>query len=209
MSPFKTLAIAAITATALPFAAAPVSAQAPAAASDAAAASFIDKLSNQAFAVLRDKSLSKAAARSKFRGMLQQNVALDEIGARLIRRQRAQVTPDQYVRYQAALPDFVLNAYTDRLYDYANADVKVTRTLARNDTVTDVYSKVAQPGEAPFDAIWQVRKLPAGKFVILNLTVAGINIALTQEADFTSYIGKNGFDALIAFMKSANAKAAV
>jgi phospholipid transport system substrate-binding protein len=36
--------------------------------------------------------------------------------------------------------------------------------------------------------------------------VAGINLSLTQEADFASYIQKNGFDALVAFMKSANAK---
>ena len=208
MSSFKIAAVAALTAFALPLAA-PAVAQAPAAADTAAAAAFIDKLSNEAFAVLRDKSMSKAAARAKFRGMLQQNVALEEIGGRLIRRQRAQVTPDQYTRYQQALPDFVLNAYTDRLYDYANAKVSVTRTLPRSDTVVDVYSKVAQPGGAPFDAIWQVRKQPGGKFMILNLTVAGINIALTQEADFTSYIGKNGFDALITFMKSANAKAAV
>jgi phospholipid transport system substrate-binding protein len=37
---------------------------------------------------------------------------------------------------------------------------------------------------------------------VTNLTVAGINLALTQAADFDAYVQKNGFDALITFMKS-------
>ena len=42
--------------------------------------------------------------------------------------------------------------------------------------------------------------------MVNNLVVAGVNLSLTQEADFASYISKNGFDALVTFMKSANAK---
>ena len=188
----------------------PAVAQAPVA--DAAVqgqAQFIDKLSNEAFGVLRDRSMSKAAARAKFRGMLRENVALAEIGNRLIRRQRASITPAQFAAYQAALPEFVLNAYADRLYDFVDADLKVVRTLPRNAAVTDVYSRVTRPSGRPLDTIWQVRTMAPGKFMISNLTVEGINLSLTQEADFSAYIQKNGFDKLVEFMKSSNAKAPV
>ena len=193
-------------------AATPVMAQtaAPAAAIDAAAASkFIDRISGEAFAVLRDKSMSKIAARAKFRSMLRENVALDEIGNRLIRRQRATLTPAQYTAYQAALPEFVLNAYADRLYDYQNATFKMVRTLPRNAATVDVYSSVTQPSKRSFDAIWQVRQAATGKYMINGLTVEGINLTLTQEADFAAYIQKNGFDQLVEFMKSKNARGAV
>lgn len=177
-------------------------------AADPAAGAFIEKLSSDAFAVLRNESLSKTERRSQFRTMLEQNVALADIGNRLIRRQRPTITPAQYTAYQAALPQFVLNAYADRLSGYSEATVKVTRTVARSPAVTDVYSKVSRPGDTPFDAIWQVKKTPSGKMMLSNLTVSGINLALTQEADFGAYIQKNGFDALVTFLKTANSKSA-
>ncbi|MFZ4689047.1 MAG: MlaC/ttg2D family ABC transporter substrate-binding protein [Polymorphobacter sp.] len=182
---------------------------APTAASpgDPAAPVFVQKLADEAFAVLRDKSLSKAASRNKFRTMLQQNVALEDIGNRLIRRHRATITPDQYVQYQKALPDFVLNAYADRLYDYSDASVKTLRSVGRG-PMTDVYTRVTRPGAQPVDAVWQVKKTATGKQMVNNLTVSGINLSLTQEADFNAYIQKNGFDALVTFLKTANSKSA-
>jgi phospholipid transport system substrate-binding protein len=189
---------------------APALSQAAAPASQQAASKFVDDLSVRAFAVLKDKSLTKNAVRAKFRAMLRDNFALDDIGNRLIRRYRSQITPAQYAAYQSALPEFAINAYTDRLYDYSDADVQPVRTLPRGTKGdVDVYSRIVTPGGgAPFDAIWTVR--PVGNsWKILNLTVSGINLSLTQESDFSAYIAKNGFDALVAFMKSSNAKAAI
>jgi phospholipid transport system substrate-binding protein len=190
---------------------APVLAQIAAAgaeSSDAAASAFVEQLSTDAFALLRDKARTRAATRDSFRTMLRENVALEDIGNRLIRRQRATITPAQYAAYQAALPEFVLNAYADRLYDYADASVKPVRTIVRTAAISDVYTRVTRPGGQPIEAIWQVKKRADGKRVINNLIVSGINLSLTQEADFSAYIQKNGFDALITFLKSANSRAA-
>ena len=202
------LVVAAVAATLTPLTAAPAFAKAAAPASDAAG-KFVQDISEKVFNVLKDRSLSKSQVRAKFRVMLRQVFALDDIGNRLIRRYRSQITPAQYAAYQAALPEFAINAYSDRLYNYASADVTPVRTVphgSRGDL--DVYSRVTTPGKAPFDAIWTVRPQGNG-FQILNLTISGINLSLTQEADFSSYIAKNGFDALVTFMKSANAKAAL
>lgn len=176
-------------------------------ASGTAASGFVEKLATDAFALLRDTSVSKAEARTRFRTMLQQNVALGDIGNRLIRRQRATLSPAQYQAYQAALPEFVLNAYAERLYNYSQATVKTVRTVPRG-TMTDVYTRVSRPGSQPLDAIWQVKAGPSGKLVINNLTVSGINLSLTQEADFNAYIQQNGFDALVTRLKSANTRTA-
>ncbi len=179
--------------------------QAPA--DEAAAARFIESLASDAFAVLRDESLSKADARTKFRKLLQENVALRPIGQRLIRKQRDSVTPAQMEAYNAAFPEFILNAYADRLYDYQDATIKVIRANPRG-PFTDVQTRVQRPGSQPVDAIWQVRKTPNGRYLVNNLTVSNINLSITQEADFNAYIQKNGFDALVAFLKSANTKSA-
>lgn len=193
----------------LPFApaAAQVGAASTASPGDPAARPFIEKLIGDGFAILRDKSLARPAARARFRAILQANVALDDIGMRLIRRQRAagQVSAAQLAAYRAAFPEFVLNAYADRLYDYADARVQVQRTVGRG-AFTEVYTRVTRPGAQPVDTIWQVKPAAGGKLLVNNLVAAGVNLSLTQEADFAAYVQKNGFDALVAFMTSANAK---
>lgn len=196
-------ALGGITATA------PAAAQVAATPADqAAAGAFIVKLANDAFTVLRDKTLSKPAVLAKFRTMLRDNFALDDIGNRLIRRYRNQITPAQYAAYSAVFPDFVTNVYAARLFDYSDAQVKVVRTVPRGSRGdVDVYTRITVPSSAnPIDTIWAVRKNDVGKWLVTNLTVSGVNVALTQEADFSSYIAKNGFDALVAFLKNANTK---
>jgi phospholipid transport system substrate-binding protein len=160
----------------------------------------------QAFAVLRDKSLSKDQARAKFRDLLRANFDIDGTGMRLIRRYRApnspiKLTPQQLEAYRAALPLFLVNSYSDRLYDFAASKVTIVRTAPRGTRGdTDVYTRITDPkGGKPIEAIWQVRG--SGKPVVTNITVSGVNVALTQEADFSAYIEKNGFDALVDFMK--------
>lgn len=168
--------------------------------SAAGAGQFIDTLANQAFAVLKDKSLSRDAAKAKFRGMLQAHFATKQIGDRLIRTVRNRITPQQYAAYSAAFPNYVVNAYADRLYEYSNAELKVLNTRQIGNGFA-IQSQVLQPGQQPMNAIWSV--IPVnGKYQITNLTVAGINLALTQEADFKSVIQRQGFDALVEFMKS-------
>lgn len=158
---------------------------------------FVTSLSGQAFQVLH--SGGKAAARAQFRQLLGQYFTIDEIGDRLIARERAQITPAQYQAYKAALPGFLIGTYADRLYDYANAQVKVTRAVPRGNGAA-VMSQVIQPGKGAITAIWTVEN-SGGGYKVSNLQVAGINLVLTQTADFSSYIQQHGFDALIAFMK--------
>ena len=159
---------------------------------------FISTLSGSAFSVLHTGSQSSAKA--QFRSLLGQYFAVDEIGDKLIARWKPQITPAQYQAYKAALPGFIINTYADRLFDYANAQVKVVRAVPRGNGAA-VVSQVIQPGQAPINAIWTVQQ-SGGGYKVSNLTVSGINLVLTQTADFDSYVQKNGFDKLVTFMKS-------
>ena len=196
--------IAAPVALAVPAQAAPPAAKAAAGNQQQAAMQFIDNLADQAFAVLRDKSLNRTQVKAKFRQMLRQNFAVDEIGTRLIRRHRATITPAQHNAYLAAFPDYIIDTYADRLFEYADSDVKIIRALPRGSRGDmDVYTRIVSvKSTQPIEAIWSVKRQQNGQFQISNLTVAGVNLALTQEADFDAYIQRNGFDALVNFMRT-------
>lgn len=174
----------------------------------AAAGQFIASLSDRVFAVLKETG-SKPVLKLKFRSLLKENFAVDQAGARLIRRYRSQITPAQLAAYQAVLPDYVVNIYADRLINYSNAEVKIIRSQPHGSNGNvDVFSRIEVPGKQPFDIIWAVEKGTGGKWLIANVTVSGVNMSLTQEADFSAYIAKNGFDALVTMMKASNTRTA-
>jgi phospholipid transport system substrate-binding protein len=198
MSRLRTaLAAAAITlgSAVLPGVASPVAA---AAVNDQQPEAFVSTLSTEAFSALR--SGNRDAAKAKFRTLLSQYFAVDAIGDRLIRRWSAKITPAQRAAYKEAFPTFIIGTYADRLFDYANANLKVVRAVPQGGSAA-VLSQVTKPGASPITAVWTVDKIGGG-YKVSNLTVAGINLAITQSADFDAYIQKNGFDKLVSFMKS-------
>ncbi|WP_448582405.1 MlaC/ttg2D family ABC transporter substrate-binding protein [Thermaurantiacus sp.] len=182
----------------------PTRAETATAAQQAEAARFIEQLAKEAFAVLRDSSISRSEAKVRFRSLLRDNFAIEQTGMRIIRKHRAGLTPAQLEAYRKALPDYVVNTYADRLYDFGNAKLVVVRQVARGSRGdVDVYARVTDPkGGRPFETIWATSRA-SGRWLVTNLTVNGVNIALTQEADFDSYIQRNGFDALVDFMKKS------
>jgi phospholipid transport system substrate-binding protein len=159
---------------------------------------FVSSLAQEGFGALRGGD--RVAAKAKFRNMLAQHFAVDAIGDRLIRRWKPTLKPEQLAAYKAALPNYIIGVYADRLFEYANADLKVVRAQnAANGAA--VVTRVTKPGQQPINAVWSLTKTPQG-YKVSNLTVAGINLTLTQAADFDAYIQRNGFDKLVAFMKS-------
>lgn len=201
-----------ILAVAVPLAPTAAQPAAPVAATQAeadAGGRFIMALSKEAFAILRNKQLQRDDARRQFRSMLKENVAVTEIGAKLIRRHLPpKITDDQYRRYQAAFPDFVVGSYADRLYAYADAEFRLLAARPRGTRGDiDVVTRVTNKGAEPFDSVWAVRKGADGQYRITNLTVAGVNLTITQEADFDAYIRRNGFDALVDFMQKSGSRA--
>ncbi|UAK23885.1 MlaC/ttg2D family ABC transporter substrate-binding protein [Sphingomonas nostoxanthinifaciens] len=160
---------------------------------------FVETLTTDGFAAMRTGD--KAGAKSRFRALLAQNVAVDEVGARLIRRWLPTISPAQKAAYDSALPAYIVGTYTDRLFEYANATVKVIRTQPTAGDGVDVYSTVTKPGAQPIPAVWSVTKVGGG-YKVLNLRVGGINVAMAQAADFDSVIQRQGFDALVKMMKA-------
>jgi phospholipid transport system substrate-binding protein len=160
---------------------------------------FITTLTTDGFAAM--KTGSRDSAKAKFRALLSQNVAVDLIGDRLIRRWVPTISPVQHDAYKAALPTYIVGTYADRLFEYSDATVKVVRTTPTAGGGADVTTEVLKPGRQPIPAVWSVVPVN-GVWKVLNLRVAGINIAMAQAADFDSVVQRQGFDALIKLMKA-------
>lgn len=165
---------------------------------------FIQSLANRTFSVLKSGT-TDAQRKERFRTLVREHFAIRQIGDRLIRRYRQQITPQQYEAYTAALPGFIVGAYADRLAAYQGSKFETLRSVPKG-AGADVFSRVTRAGQSrPTQATWTVVKDTAGRWRIGNLTVEGVNLLLSQEADFASTIDRQGFDALVAFMRQRSA----
>ena len=189
----------ALTLAALPLGAGFLAAPASAAVDTSNPQSFVTSLTTDGFAIM--KTGSRASAKAQFRALLSTNVAVDQIGNRLIGRWRSTVTPAQLSAYKAALPGYIVGTYADRLFDYADATIKVIRSTPTGQGTADVSTQVTKPGQQPIPAVWSVVDV-GGQWKVVNLRVAGINVALAQAADFDSVIQRQGLDSLIKMMQS-------
>ncbi len=195
----KLLLASAISAAAIasPIAIAPVQA----AVSQSSPSAFVESLTADGLGALRTGSA--AERRSRFRSLLGQHFAVNQIGDRLIQRWRNDITPGQYRAYQEALPGFILGTYADRLSAYARADVDVINATQRGSTYL-VQTRITNPGSRPVTAVWYLTR-SGGSYKVYNMRVAGINLTLNQAQDFDSYVQRNGFDRLVRFMASRGA----
>lgn len=173
-------------------------AAAEAAISQANPSAFVESLAEDGLAVLR--SGSSADRRNRFRSLLQQHFAVEQIGNRLIRRWRDDINTSQYRAYQRALPGFILGTYADRLASYSLANVEVTNARQNGHTFL-VQTRITNPGQRPVSAIWYLIR-SGGSYQVYNIQFAGINLTLNQAQDFDSYIQRKGFDRLVQFMES-------
>ncbi len=161
---------------------------------------FVTSLTGEGFAAMR--SGSEASAKAQFRTLLSSNVAVDEMGDRLIRRWLPTKTHEKLSDYKDALPTYIVNTYTDNLLNYRDAQIKVIRSQPAGGGV-DVSTQVIKPGRQPLPAVWSVIQV-GGVWKVANLRVGGINVAMAQAADFDSVIQRQGFDALIKLMHTRN-----
>ena len=67
--------------------------------------------------------------------------------------------------------------------------------------MANVVTTVQKPGRSPIRAIWALTQV-GGQWKVSNLTVAGINVAMAQAADFDSVVQRQGFDALVKMMRA-------
>jgi phospholipid transport system substrate-binding protein len=188
------LALSLATGVALPA----ITAPAAAAVNTSNPQAFVQTLTTDGFAALKG---DRATARNRLRSMLATHVAVDQIGDRLVRRWLPTITPAQRAAYKQALPGYVVGTYADRLSDYADATVRVVRTQPTAGGGADVFTQVVKPGRQPIAAVWSLTKVGAD-WKVLNLRVAGINVAMAQAADFDAVIQRQGFDALIRMMRA-------
>jgi len=158
------------------------------------AESFVSASVEKGTAILNNRTLSADERQQRFRDFLlsitdPKRIAIFTLGT------YARSTPEtQLNAYIASFTDFATAVYQKGLDAYRGQTIHVTGSITRsdNDAVVNAEIMAKEAASPPLRVAFRVRKNEGGTFVVTDLQVAGVWLALSERSDFTAYLQQHG-----------------
>jgi phospholipid transport system substrate-binding protein len=169
---------------------------------DASAEAFVQSEAGRALGILAAHS-SVAAKTQAFRGFVDQAADVPRITNFVLGKYARSITPAQRAQFAPLFREYASNVYESRLGQYKGEQLKVTASTVRKPGDVIVASQVfGGQLDKPVNVSWRVNG-GAGSWKVVDVQVAGIWLAITQQQDFVSTIDNAGgnVDVLIGQLK--------
>lgn len=163
-----------------------------AATSSAEAKVFIEKLAAQAIAALTPHDISREERERRCRELLRTNFAVEAIGQFVLGRHWRTATAEERAEFMTLFEDLIVGTYAERFSHYSGQQLDVYDATTEPETGDVlVKSQIERTGGAPVQVGWRVRQMPEG-LQIVDVTVEGVSMGVTQRSDFASVIRNKG-----------------
>jgi phospholipid transport system substrate-binding protein len=154
-----------------------------------AAKAFINQAGQQLVGVVNSNASASAKA-DQLRQLVDQIVAVDQVGEYVLGRYASVATPDQHTQFLALFHQLLAFNITNQIRAFQGITFTVNGSSAMgNDTVVD--TTVTRPGQAPADVGWAVDEV-GGSPKIVDVIVAGTSLRITTRNDYASVVTNNG-----------------
>ena len=174
------------------------------------AAKFVLALGSEAVllqSAVRSEPLEKRAA--LLQGLVRRGFNLELISQFVLGRFWHRATAEQRAEFQELFTEYLVNSYTRQLGSYRaeTLNIVASRPVGSQDVLVE--TSVEGSGGAA-NPIWRVRA-EAGAYKIIDVSIEGVSLALTQRREFAAVINRQGLDGLLDMLReklAAQAKAA-
>ncbi len=163
-------------------------AQAQTVSADAAKA-FIQQSGQQLVSII-NSSASQSQKADELRQLVNQIVAVDQVGDYVLGRYINVMTPQQHAQFQQLFHQLLSYNITYQIKAYQGVTFTVNGAAQQgNDMVVD--TTVTSPGKSPAEVGWAVDEV-AGSPKIVDVIVAGTSLRITTRNDYSGVITDNG-----------------
>ncbi len=171
------------------------------AASDAE--TFVQQNIDHGLSILNDSSLNASQRRDQFRQFILKLTDMKRIATFTLGQYRRSASDTDLDAFVVAFTDYANAIYEEHLVKYKGQTLKITGSISRSPTDTIVNCQVIDPdAKQPINAGFRVLN-ESGHFVVVDVEVEGIWLAINQRDQFTSFLQQNHGDlpALSAFLQ--------
>jgi phospholipid transport system substrate-binding protein len=159
---------------------------------DAGAEQYVQAQAQRVVGVLNDARMDRAEKIKTFRGIIDQIADVPVITRFVLGKYARSITPGQMQTFSTVFRQYAQNVYETRLGEYHGETVKVTGSIVRNPGDV-VVNTVISGGhvDRPLVVSWRVLG-GGGAWKVVDVQVAGVWLAITQQQDFVSTIDNAG-----------------
>ncbi len=161
------------------------------------ARALVEDLGRETIDVLSDTSLSRLSQTEKMRRIFKKYFAVEEIGQFVLSRYWRDATPAERKEYLQLFEDLIVYGYASRFTGYAGEQLEILGERAKSGNVAVVETAVVASGAGRRISVdWEVEDLAAsggrGDLKIVDVSVEGVSLKVTQRSDFTGAIRQRG-----------------
>lgn len=164
------------------------------------AARFVESLGNEAVTILSSgKAGVPRKRRAALRALIRGGFDLELTSQFVLGKFWGRASPEQRAEFQELFTEYLLNSYARHLGSYRAE----TLTIVASHPVGggDVLVETSIEGDDdPAKAVWRVRA-HQGEYKIIDVTVDGVSLALTQRREFASVVNRRGLDGLLKLLR--------
>lgn len=183
---------------------------APAGAEDAnpAASAFMQSLGSKAIKELTDPALPRSERHARFRALLDEHFDMATIAKFTLGRYWRTATDEQRTEFRQLFEDFIVQSYSTRFAEYHGERFVIVGSTADDGGVIVVHGKIEMPSSEDVRVDWHLRAAEGG-FVIVDIVVEGVSMAVTQRSEFASVIqSRGGIAGLLDALRAKNDQSA-
>jgi phospholipid transport system substrate-binding protein len=175
------------------------------------AAGFVENLGTQAAVLLAPGTHNgPAKQRAALRTLIRDSFNLELTSQFVLGKFWNEATVAQRTEFQDLFTEYLLNNYVRHIGNYKAETLTIVGSNVVGDRDVLVATSI-ESAEGLTNPVWRVRASDAGQYKIIDISVDGVSLALTQRREFASVVNRSGLDGLLNMLReklAAQAKAA-
>ena len=163
---------------------------------------YVMKMTQSAINTLTDKSISQNSKETQFGELFDKNFDVPSISRFVLGKYWKQASLDQKKNFIKAFRNYVVKTYSSRFNEYSGEQLKLVNYENESNPKIFLVHTVLERQDAPVIKVdWRIGK-KKDRFVILDIVIEGISLAVTQRSEFVAVIEQNNgsIDKLISLL---------
>jgi phospholipid transport system substrate-binding protein len=170
---------------------------------ETSASGVIKTLADEAITELTDQTLAENVRREKFVALMDRYFAMDVVSRFVLGRYWRSISKEEIDEFSVLLQNYLALNYANQFKEFNGEQFVVGNETAKNKD-TFVESQFVRPDGPPVNIVWRMRMFD-DSFKIIDVTIEGLSMGITQRDEFTSVIQQNNDD-VSALTKALKAK---
>ena len=163
---------------------------------------YVIEITKNAINTLTDESIDQKKKETKFGELFDKNFDIPSISRFVLGKYWKQASLDQKKNFIKAFRNYVVKTYSSRFNEYAGEQLKLLNFENQSNPKIFLVHTILEIKNSPVIKVdWKIGK-KKDRYVILDIIIEGISLAVTQRSEFVGVIEQNNgsIDKLISLL---------